>query len=373
MVKDVHILQAHEATIIKSLILVASTDNTPADSHFSIMSTPSVPPRPQRAQAGPTAVPQAIPNVPPRPNRKTDPSPAREMARSPLNDLPAQMSNDRSFYGQNNLSASDLPRRPSVQALPLIGQEGNEYASFDQLPDDAHGIKDSLQTRHADVPMLAPTASIPISTAKSRISAVTRTDSSQAVAVGLGKPKTEDTELERATSRGEQYVSPLKSKTSFNRSTTSLQAGTSPRPPSVHSQAEFEHGIPVIGMTVPMYPNAGDVQAPSPQPTQAFFPAGVGFFNDGSQRAHNRRRSSRQEFGPPDSYGLHGHPGQEPGDQFEREWRAKHPDIAAKEGYNVYGGLTPRPASALTSDQLNRLVREGDDVGFGEFWKCVSY
>lgn len=335
------------------------------------MSTPLVPPRPQqRAQFGSATVPQNIPNVPPRPNRRMDPSPARDMARSPLNDLPSSLSNGHSFYGQSNLSASDLPRRPpSVQALPLVGQEGNEYASFDELSPEAHSVKDaSLQTRHADVPMLAPTASIPISTAKSRISAVTRTDSSQAAAAGVGKAKIDESDqdgLSRSASR-EQYTTPLKTKASFNRSSQSLHSATTPRPPSIHSQSDLEQGIPVIGMQVPMYPNAGDVQAPSPQPTQSLFPAGIGFFNDGSQRAHQRRRSSRQEFGPPGSYGLHGHPGQEPGDQFEREWIAKHPEIAAREGYNVYGGLAPRPPSALTSDQLNRLVREGEDVGFGK-------
>lgn len=332
------------------------------------MASPVIPPRPQRAQPGPTAV-QQIPQVPARPNRRTDPSPARDMARSPLNDLPGTSANSgHAFYGTSNLSASDLPRRPpSVAAMPSIGDEGNEYASFDQLPPEAQ-LKDEssspeTQTRHANVPMLAPTASVPLSTAKSRISAVTRTDSSQAAAAGIGKEEEPDT-LKRVTSREPH---PLRNKTSFSRSSQSLHSSGTPRPASVHSQDGFEHGIPVIGQTVPMYPNAGDVQAPSPAPGQSLFPAGVGFFNDGSTRAHQRRRSSRQEFGPPGSYGLHGHPGQQPGDQFEREWVAKHPDIAAREGYNIYGGLEPRPASALTSEQLNRLVGESDDVGFGMY------
>jgi hypothetical protein len=97
------------------------------------------------------------------------------------------------------------------------------------------------------------------------------------------------------------------------------------------------------------------------------FPGGIGFFNDGSARNHHRKRSSRHEFGPPGSYGLHGHPGQEPSDQFERDWVMKHPEEAAKEGYNVYGGLAPRPSTAMSSAQLNQLVHSNSDLGMGEF------
>lgn len=280
--------------------------------------------------------------------------------------------------------------------MPSIGQEGVEYASYDQLPPEAHGAKgDSSsdpaaavqQTRHADVPMHAPKASVPQSTAKTRISTVTRTDSSQAAAAGIGKAVGDDdfhtpaaattnlpdapaaaaadSSLKRVPSREPH---PLKAKSSFNLSNPILSSASgTPRPSSIHSQSEPVHGIPEIGMQVPMYPNAGDVQAPSPSPYHAQFPAGIGFFNDGSSRAHVRKRSSRQEFGPPGSYGLHGHSGQEPGDKFERDWIAKHPDIAAREGYNAYGGLQPRPATALSTDQLNKLVREGDDIGMGQY------
>nr|OQO26241.1 hypothetical protein B0A51_07247 [Rachicladosporium sp. CCFEE 5018] len=357
------------------------------------MSQPMIPPRPQRTQGqgGPTAVAQSIPPIPPRPVRKTDPSPNRDAStRSPFNEPPTAISNGK-IYGHSNLSASELPRRPpSVAALPLIGQEGNEYASFDQLPDEAHGVgaKDSttVQTRHADVPMQQPMASVPQSTAKERISTVTRTDSSQAARAGIGKPQVEDdvhnaltdssTSLRRVISRDarddrlglgrvpSREPHPLRAKESFSRSTTSLHGGT-PRPGSVHGEEEHEHGIPEIGLQVPMYRNAGDVQAPSPSPFAQQFPGGIGFFNDGTSRNHNRKRSSRQEFGPPDSYGLHGHPGQEPSDQFEQDWIRKHPELAAKEGYNVYGGLAPRPATALSKEQLDRLVAENLDVGFG--------
>jgi hypothetical protein len=356
------------------------------------MSQPMIPPRPQRANGGPAAIPQTTPQIPPRPARMVDPSPSRESStRSPFNEPPTAMSNGK-VYAHSNLSGSDLPQRPpSVATLPIVGQEGLEYDSYDQLPPDAHGASVSgteaalpkEQTRHADIPLQQPTASVPQSTAKDRISAVTRTDSSQAVALGIGKTLPDDAHhdsalgLRRVTSRdarddrlGLRRISsrephPLGAENSFNRSSTSLH-GSTPRPGSVHEHdEEHEHGIPEIGLQVPMYRNAGDVQAPSPSPYAAQFPGGIGFFNDGTTRSHNRKRSSRNEFGPPGSYGLHGHPGQEPSDQFEREWIMKHPDIAATEGYNVYGGLAPRPATALTQEQLNRLVAENMDAGFG--------
>jgi hypothetical protein len=294
------------------------------------------------------------------------------------------MSNGRT-YDHTNSSASDLPARPpSVSSMPTIGQEGLEYASFDNFPSEGHGvpapeIKVEEQTRHADVPMQQPTASVPVATAKERISTVTRTDSSTAAAAGIGKPRREDdvhitpsdsnNNLRRVTSREDgnslSRVSSrepyrMRENSSFNRSSSNV-AG---RPASVYDD-EHAHGIPEIGLQVPMYPNAGDVQAPSPGPTSAMFPGGIGFFNDGSARNHHRKRSSRHEFGPPGSYGLHGHPGQEPSDQFERDWVMKHPQEAAKEGYNAYGGLAPRPSTAMTHAQLNQLVHSNPDFGMG--------
>jgi hypothetical protein len=43
----------------------------------------------------------------------------------------------------------------------------------------------------------------------------------------------------------------------------------------------------------------------------------------------------------------------------------KHPEMAAKEGYNAYGGLTPRPSTAMSSAQLNQLVLSNSDLGMG--------
>lgn len=348
------------------------------------MATPNVPARPART----SAVKDNMPQVPPRPVRKLDPSPSQG-TRAPLNDFSNALGIGGKRRSQNNPATPDPPQRPPIVTLPSVGQEGLEYASFDQLPAKAHGVsiadaETPEQTRNvsANVPLHAPTASVPLSTAKSRIATVTHTDSTQAAAAGIGKSKPDDdvhkspadlsTSLSRVTSKAEDMrrVSsaephPLRQEASFNRSTPSLLQGTS-RPGSV-LEGNHEQGIPEIGMQIPLYPNAGDVQAPSPAPTQSQYAPGIGYFNDGSTRAHTRKRSSRQEFGPPGSYGMHSH-GQEPQDQFEKDWAAKNPDKAALEG-TAWG--TPRPETALSSADLNRLVTQNSDIGMGEYcnWK----
>ena len=352
------------------------------------MSAPIVPPRPARATAGPTAVKDSIPPVPPRPGRKQDPSPIREDAtRSPLNELPDPLSRVSTRRSQSHLNVVEVPSRPPIVHLPSVGQEGLEYSSYDQLPAEAHGVtvltedvNPEPKNVSAQVPLHAPKASVPQSTAKSRIQTVTRTDSTQAAAAGIGKARPEDDvhktpadptiSLSRVSTKNDDLKRvpstephPLKSKTSSNRSSSSLPSGT-PKAGSIQESFQ-EQGIPQVGMQIPLYPNAGDVQAPSPAPAQSQHAPGIGFFNDGSTRAHHRKRSSRQEFGPPGSYGLHGH-GQEPHDHFEKAWQAKHPDEAAVEGYNVYGNLNaPRPETALSSEELNKLVNQNLDVGMG--------
>ncbi|KAK0345953.1 hypothetical protein LTR91_018017 [Friedmanniomyces endolithicus] len=355
------------------------------------MSAPTIPPRPTRAQPGPTAVKQelAVPQVPPRPAhsvRKSDQSPDREAyTRSPLNFLPN--SNGTPFKPPPPPSSSnDEPRRPSSIAFPsYVGEEGLEYTSYDQLPPEAHNVKDvsgpatAEQTRNvsADVPLHQPKASVPQSTAKSRIATVTRTDSTQAAAAGIGKSKPDDdvhkgpsdsaSSLSRVTSRTYDDTlrrvpsaepHPLRAEANYSRSSSSLQNGT-PRPPSLHSM-DHHHGIPEIGMQIPLYKNAGDVQAPSPAP-QAQFASGIGFFNDGAARSHpnhHRRRSTRPDDG---GYGLHSHDAMTQ-DQFEKAWHAKHPDEAMKEAYNPY---MLRPETALSTEQLNRIVSEEKDIGMG--------
>lgn len=346
------------------------------------MATPVVPSRPTRANGTNTAPSDSIPQVPARPLRKTDPSPSR----SPLNDLPTTLGGVRKTTSRSNLSPADMPPRPpSVSSFPSVGQEGSEYSSYDLLPPEVPGVTNAAtaaelgtsgHTRNvaSDMPLHAPKASLPQSTAKSRIETVTGTDSTQAAAAGIGKAQPDDDVHKTpfdSPSLAPTHDDGLKRSTSIEPATLKRHSYSRPpsgaahhgsRPPSVYGE-ELEHGIPQIGMQIPLLKNAGDVQAPSPGPAMSQHTPGVGFFNDGSSRAHQRRKSGRHEFGPPGSYGLHSH-GYDPHDQFERDWYAKHPDRAMAEGYNTY--RQPRPESALSSDALNRMVTQTEVSGAGK-------
>ena len=271
-------------------------------------------------------------------------------------------------YGSSSQNASssnlDLPQRPPSVSLPSIGQEGNEYADIEyqpesQRPEAEQNSNEPKETRNVgnDLPLHAPRPSFSNSTAKARVSAVTRTDSHQAAAAGIGKVPTPQDD------RNPQDR-PLKPKVSFR----TASAASTERPGS--AQAEDEHGIPEIGQRVPMYPDAGDVQAPSPSPFQQSFPAGVGFHNSGIQKPgrHHRRTPSGREILPPGSYGMHGH-GVPASDQFEKSWYEKHPEALEKEEHGQYGpGIGGgRGEWALSSDDLNKLVRETSSMS------CLCY
>ena len=260
------------------------------------------------------------------------------------------------MYTQNaSLSNLDLPQRPPSVSLPSIGQEGNEYADMDYRDESAvtepdGGSNEPQETRNvgSDLPLHAPRPSFSNSTAKARVSTVTRTDSIQAAAAGIGRapPSIDDKDPQDRV---------LKPRVSFR---TASSASTE-RPGS--AQTEDDRGIPEIGQRVPMYPDAGDVQAPSPSPFQQQFPAGVGFHNSGMQKPprHHRRTPSGREILPPGSYGMHGH-GLPSTDHFERSWYEKHPEALEKEEHGQYGpGIGGgRGEWALSSDDLNKLVRE---------------
>ena len=117
---------------------------------------------------------------------------------------------------------------------------------------------------------------------------------------------------------------------------------------------------------MPMYPHAGEVQAPSPSP----------YLEQGSQRSsrnHNRTRSVRDSSLPPGSYGLHGHGVQHP-DKFEKAWYEKHPDEFVKEEGQYGPGVgTPRPDWAMSSDDLNKIVRSSAQTGsgLGEYFEVI--
>lgn len=261
-----------------------------------------------------------------------------------------------SLYSSTSADSSitDLPPRPSSVVLPSIGQEGNEYAEVFKVPAD----EPETQTRSIanDLHLHAPKPSLPISSAKQRVSTVTRTDSNQAAALGIGKASS-------SVDDKEPHTRSLKTKSSI----LSQNSSGTERPPS---SGDNEHGIPEIGQRVPMYPNAGDVQAPSPSPFAATFQPGIGFHNDGSKPRHHGRRASGRGFeGPPGSYGLHGH-GVVQENKFERAYYEKHPELLKKE-VGQYGGLeNGRGEWALSSEDLNKIVRDTASRGASGLGMC---
>ena len=344
------------------------------------MSVPQIPLRPARSphQQQNIMADLNVPQIPPRPNRRTSQpseSPNREnFPRSPFNEPPgapltltkSNQSGGLYSYSQNE-SNQNLPQRASTVSLPSVGQEGIEYADIDYNKDEntseetGSNNESPKETRNVagDLPLHAPKPSFSNSTAKKRVSTVTRTDSSQAAAAGIGKASTPTS----ANDDIDPHDRNLKAKVSFRTasSTSTERPGSSyERPDS--AQAEDEHGIPEIGQRVPMHPDAGDVQAPSPSPFQQQFPAGVGFHNSGIAKPgskQHRRTPSGRDVLPPGSYGMHGH-GVQSVDKFEQDWYAKHPEALQKEEHGEYGpGIGGgRGEWALSSDDLNKLVRE---------------
>lgn len=266
----------------------------------------------------------------------------------------------RTLADSRNTSEVNLPKRPSSVNLPSVGQEGNEYADIDQFNEEtaveeaedageaeSKDANDPKEKRNVagDLPLHAPKPSFTKDNAKQRVQAVTRTDSGQAAAHGIGKAPTPSasTDPDRTSKRQVSFRPPSSASTE--------------RPSSV-TQYEEEHGIPEIGQRVPMHPDAGDVQAPSTSPFPQS-PIGIGFHNSGYSKPnkHHRRTPSGREVLPPGSYGLHGH-GFQSADQFEQQWYAKHPEALEREEGEYGPSLAGNRADwALSSDELNKLVR----------------
>lgn len=333
---------------------------------MSTQSIPQIPPRPSRAQAqkpsstnSGSTLGSGIPKVPPRPtNRRIERSvsPHRDsFARSPLNE-PGFVAHKPASAGENgHISISDTPRRPSsVINMPSLGQEGIEYAEiFTPNPEDESTSPNQTRNVAEDLKLYAPTPALPRSSATERIGTVTRTDSSQAAAFGLGKARGED---RTPGDDKDPQNRPLKAKASFS---SSISNGVD-RPASI-IDTEGQPDGPEVGQRVPMYPNAGLVQAPSSSPLPQY-PPGVGFHNDGSKQRHHGRRTSARGFeGPPGSYGMHGH-GVIPKDKFEQAYYEKHPELWKKET-GAYG--EDRKDWALSSEDLNKIVRQTASRGSG--------
>jgi hypothetical protein len=294
-----------------------------------------------------------MPKVPPRPtSRRIDRSlspHSHRYAPSPLNDgpfLPLQSKSPRppQFSPSSGLGVPGEPLARSTSVdLPSVGEEGAEYANIaDELQlepepeqeQESEPVSSPEHTRTVgeDVKLHAPKPSLPAQSAKARVAAVTRTDSDQAASYGIGKPSKDE---------------PLPGNRSLKKKASTVsQLSTS------ESHLDDEQGIPEIGTQVPMYPNAGDVQAPSPAPAEL-----------GSQesllkkpRQHSRRTSARGFVElPPGSYGLHGH-GILSQDKLEKAYYDKHPELRNKE-HTPYQPDRVQDFS-MSSEDLNKIVRD---------------
>lgn len=287
---------------------------------------PVIPPRPNRSQERDQS---NVPKIPPRPiKRGISPNPDR-YAPSPLNGgIPPKK--DRSD------SSNSFEQTKSIEIPSVVGEEGMEYAAYaEQLASSREPSTSPEQTRSVgeNMKIHAPKATMPAQSAKQRIMQVTRTDSDRAASFGIGKPSGE---------------SPL---TPSNRS-LKKKASTA----SGLSQSELEdeeHGIPEIGLQVPLLAFAGDVQAPSPAP-------GAQLPNEASKSNHKRKSSSRGL--PPGSYGLHGH-NVDPQDKLQRDYYKKHPELLKLEHHPYQHDRATN--FSMSSEQLNKMVRDTEANGHG--------
>ncbi|AEO58992.1 hypothetical protein MYCTH_2306830 [Thermothelomyces thermophilus ATCC 42464] len=300
--------------------------------------TPPIPPRPSRSpEKGPT------PTIPPRPatrrfQRSTSPNPDR-FAPSPLNEPSFLASPKTSQVGTYNGHESDpVHHRSTSVELPSLGEEGQEYAALaEEINSSKEGSTSPEHTRTVaeDLKLHAPKPSLPASSAKQRVMTVTRTDSERAAAFGIGRASSAEDSIPGVPSNRS-----LKKKAS----TASQLSGTD-------REFDEEHGIPAIGLQVPMYKNAGDVQAPSPAPSA-----------EGAKGGNHTRRTSAHGNLPPGSYGLHGH-GVVPQDKLEKAYYEKHPDLLKKEHLPHH---YDRPNDfSMSREDLNKIVRETASRGSG--------
>lgn len=258
---------------------------------------------------------------------------------------------------------SQTPSRPPSVTLPSIGQEGNEYADIEYGLDKAKGdadADDSTQLRSVGggLELHAPKPSLPQSSAKAQVKTVTRTDDQQAAAHGFGKA---------GTPTNDEFDLPAKSP--GLRSSRAPASGSQPSASPSRRQSivgvEDEPERTGLGMRVPINPDMGHVQAPSPAP-HAGGEAHPHLHH--KKRHHHRTKSGREIALPPGSYGLHGH-GVHTHDKFDKDWYAKHPEQFVHEetqGHGHYSSTgSGRGEWALSSDDLNKIVRQTASRGAG--------
>ncbi|KAL2144854.1 hypothetical protein VTI28DRAFT_8414 [Corynascus sepedonium] len=305
----------------------------------AMANTPPIPPRPSRTQEK-----TSTPMIPPRPTnrrfqRSISPNPDR-FAPSPLNEPSFLASPKTSQFGTHNGHERDpVHHRSTSVELPSLGEEGQEYAALaEELDSSKEGSVSPEQTRTVadDLKLHAPKPSLPASSAKQRVMAVTRTDSERAASFGIG----------RASSVEDSTPAVPSNRSLKKKASTASQLSATDR------EFDDEHGIPEIGLQVPMYKNAGDVQAPSPAPSAT----------EGVKGKHHTRRTSAHGNLPPGSYGLHGH-GVVPQDKLEKAYYEKHPDLLKKEHLPHH---YDRPNDfSMSREDLNKIVKETASRGSG--------
>lgn len=287
---------------------------------------PVIPPRPSRSQERDQS---SFPKVPPRPTKRgPSPNPDR-YAPSPLNGgIPPKK--DRS---QSNES---FDQSKNIEIPSVVGEEGREYALLtEELASSSEPSSSPEQTRTVgeNIKLHAPKATMPAQSAKQRIMQVTRTDSDRAASFGIGRPSSEN---------------PLTPSNRSLKKKASTASGLS------NSELEDEeHGIPEIGLQVPLLAHAGDVQAPSPAPSVQAPSAAV--------KTHHKRKSSSRAL-PPGSYGLHGH-NVNPQDKLEKEYYKKHPDLLKLEHHPYQHDRATN--FSMSSERLNKMVWDTEESGQG--------
>ncbi|KAL0934296.1 uncharacterized protein CTRU02_211095 [Colletotrichum truncatum] len=310
---------------------------------------PVIPPRPSRSQdKEENTNTSSLPHIPPRPikrfERSISPNPDR-FAPSPLNESPFSKSPKATRSSPGNAFLSSEPiHRPGSVAMPSVGEEGNEYdvvnEELTKSPPRAPSSPEHTRFAAEDLKLHAPKPTMPAQSAKQRVQAVTRTDSDRAASFGIGKPSSDETRPSSLRKKASSSQMSQKSESVFG---------------------EDEQGIPEIGQRVPMNPNLGDVQAPSPAPGSGAAPESL---RSGTPRHHSRKHSSRgfNEL-PPGSYGLHGHSSALPTDKFEKAWYDKHPDTLKKDCSTL---LHDRQNDyAMSSTELNKIVHDTHSRGSG--------
>lgn len=226
-------------------------------------------------------------------------------------------------YAQSPLNQRpDSPSKPSpvlqpahhpTVKIPSIGQEGLEYADYERLKAEAKQDDEEDQQQQQQ----------------------------QHPAPGQTRNVASDLKLHSPRPSAGNTTAKVS-----NMARSGLEASSRPSlssRPSSMIYADSESGgsdKPVEpGTRVPMYPGAGEVQAPTPRSDST------------------KPRASGEFARPPDSYGLHSHD-MEPTSKFEKEWYQKHPEAQERKEKISKAMRGPRPEDALSSDALNKLVRD---------------